>query len=102
MAERNHRPTATPDVLVAGTLVLTAGKTHTSVTATLTASSPTTPVIFQFGMPGGGITSIPATTDASGNATQSVTPSSPGTVTCQVVAQQANVVVGAVHPAHVS
>ena len=100
MAEKNHREA--PTTLVAGALVLTATKTHNAVTATLTGATPSVPVVFQFAMPGGGITSVPATTDVSGNATQGTTPSSPGTVTCQVVAPQANVVVGPLQTAHVS
>lgn len=100
MAEKSHKEA--PTALVVGALALVATKTHTSVTATLTGATPSVPVTFQFSMPGGGITSIPATTDSSGNATQQVTPSSPGTVGCQVVAPQANVVVGPAQTAKVS
>lgn len=102
MAEKNHRDVVAPTVITVGALALVATKTHNAVTATLTGSSPTTPVVFQFAMPGGGVTSIPATTDASGNATAGTTASTPGTVTCQAVASQANVVVGPLQAAKVS
>lgn len=91
-----------PALTTVGSLVLVATKTHNSVTATLTGATPSVPVTFQFTMPGGGITSVPATTDSSGNAIQMVTPSSPGTLSCQVVAPQANVIVGPVQTAKVS
>jgi hypothetical protein len=90
-----------PELLVAG-LTVTTGKTHTGATANLTGGPATAAVTFQFTMPGGGVTSVPATTDGTGAASQSVVPSSPGTLSVQVVQAQATVVVAGPTTAKVS
>jgi hypothetical protein len=80
-----HRGSVQP--LVAGCTV-TATKTHEGATASLTGGPATAAVLFVFTMPGGGTCTVPRTTDGTGAASASVTPSSPGNITC--VVQQLN------------